>query len=176
MFFLGKNSDNTTIYSLAGGIFHPKKRVFLRSGRVEQSAIVFYIEDENAAIRLVEKNLQYNHFPARLVYFRLGRQFLDFLTRFSSSLPQDAEKDIIILLDLNLPDIHGTDILEAIRQSPDAWIRRLPVIIFTSSSDPKDRQQCKFLGCTDYLEKSFEDDRLIQALGNCVSEKISLSR
>ncbi len=129
--------------------------------------ILFYVEDDGAVIRLVEKNLKDT---AKLIYFKRGDVFLDFLGRYST-VPREPDRDVIVLLDLNLPDMHGTTILETIRQSPDIWVRQLPVIIFTSSDDPEDRERCELLGCTAYLQKSFEDDRLIQAIQKVDSEK-----
>ena len=136
--------------------------------------IVFYVEDDDAAIRLVEKTLQRDPFPAKLIYFKQGGVFLDFLAQYSA-VPRDPDQDVIVLLNMNLPAMHGTTVLEAIRQSPDAWVRQLPVIIFTSSDAPEDQTKCELLGCTAYLQKSFEDDRLIQAIQKVDSEKAYIS-
>lgn len=132
--------------------------------------IIFYLEDDIAIIRLVEKRLQHHDFPAKIIYFEQGEVFLDFIDRYSA-ISQEPNRDAIIILDLHLPDIHGIDVLEAIRLSPDVWVRQLPVIVFSISADPHDREKCESLGCTAYLQKSFEDDRLIEALQNIDADK-----
>ncbi len=132
--------------------------------------IVFYVEHDDAAIRLVENTLKHGPFPAKLIYFKQGGVFFDFLGRYSA-VPRDRDREVIVLLDLKLPDTHGTAVLETIRQSPDAWIRQLPVIIFTLSSDPRNQATCELLGCTAYLQKSFDDDRLIRAIQKVLPEK-----
>ena len=57
----------------------------------------------------------------------------------------------LILLDLKLPALDGCQILSLVKSMP--VIRRVPVIIFTSSTEEQDRAQCYDNGCNSYLEK-----------------------
>ena len=139
-----------------------------------RDSIIFYVEDDSAMVRLVEKNLQRHSFPGKVIYFQYGETFLDFLQQYSN-LSKKPDRDIVILLDLNLMGISGISVLGAIRQSSDMWIRQLPVIVFSISSNPHDQEKCESLGCTAFLQKSFDDDRLIRALQKIDAEKACVS-
>lgn len=59
----------------------------------------------------------------------------------------------MIFMDLNMPLMDGKTCLTAIRENKDN--NQLPVIIFTTSTDPDERRQCELLGATDFLLKPF---------------------
>ena len=59
----------------------------------------------------------------------------------------------IIFLDLNMPLMDGKSCLTAIRENKEN--DKLPVIIFTTTTNPQERLQCEFLGATDFLLKPF---------------------
>lgn len=69
-----------------------------------------------------------------------------------SYLSMHAAPDMIFM-DLNMPLMDGMTCLMAIRENKDN--DKLPVIIFTTSTNPKDRRQCERLGATDFLLKPF---------------------
>lgn len=57
----------------------------------------------------------------------------------------------LILLDLNLPARSGFEVLEWFRAQPA--LQRIPVVIFSSSGRPEDREKARSLGASDYLLK-----------------------
>ncbi len=63
----------------------------------------------------------------------------------------------LVLLDLKLPKIDGSDVLRQLRN--DARTSRLCVVVFTSSSEPADIARCYALGCNSYVIKpvTYED-------------------
>ncbi len=56
-----------------------------------------------------------------------------------------------MLLDLNLPDMSGTDILARIKG--DEKLRRVPVVVLTTTDDKNEIQRCYDLGCNVYITK-----------------------
>jgi len=75
----------------------------------------------------------------------LGQGHLKQLVEAGSPLPK------AVLIDLNMPRMDGRQLLEWIRSSKA--LRALPVIIFTSSNDAKERTHCMGMGATDYWVK-----------------------
>jgi CheY-like chemotaxis protein len=63
----------------------------------------------------------------------------------------EQPKPCVVLLDLNLPEMHGFDVLKWIRAHP--LHSELPVVVFTSSERAEDRAQAKLLGANDFLQK-----------------------
>jgi CheY-like chemotaxis protein len=81
---------------------------------------------------------------------RNGAETIDFLEG-ADSLPD------VVFLDINMPAMDGKSCLREIRKNPR--LKELTVFVYTTSRDPKDKEQCIQLGASDYLEKpsSFHD-------------------
>jgi CheY-like chemotaxis protein len=73
-----------------------------------------------------------------------------------------AERPALVLLDLNMPGIDGRKVLSVLKQ--DRILKRIPIIIPTTSSDERDVTQCYELGASTYTQKPVEFDGLIKAV------------
>ncbi|MDY6901364.1 MAG: response regulator [Cyanobacteriota bacterium] len=81
-----------------------------------------------------------------------GEDALDFLYRQGDyEDDKQAPRPSIILLDLNLPGTDGREVLEQIKQ--DERLKTIPVIVFTTSSNPKDIETCYRFGVNSYILK-----------------------
>ena len=87
---------------------------------------------------------------------RSGQEALDYLL-------SDAEvKPGLILLDLNMPGIDGRKTLEIIKRNPS--LKKIPVVILTTSDDERDVIACYELGTNTYVQKPVDFDGLISAV------------
>ena len=75
----------------------------------------------------------------------------------------------VLLLDLIMPEVSGFDILEAVRKHPQ--FRHLPIIVLTSSSDPKDKLLALGLGATDFLAKPVDPSEMNLRVWNTLAAK-----
>lgn len=89
----------------------------------------------------------------------------DVLSELSSVQPEKLPK--IIFLDINLPGFSGLEILERIRKS-DA-IRFVPVVVLTSSGNPKDIADAYKLGASGYIVKPMDYDHLLEKVKTTLS-------
>jgi len=81
-----------------------------------------------------------------------GEQLLDYLNGGDwSSDPEIAPYPCFLLLDLNMPKKSGREALAEIRATPS--LTEIPVIVYTTSDEPGDRDLCKKLGAVEYLVK-----------------------
>lgn len=88
-----------------------------------------------------------------------GEQALDQLSQTTQvNGAGAAQYPGLIVLDLNLPGTDGRDILRQIKQ--DATLKHIPIVIFTTSSNPKDMQDCYHLGVSRYIVKPIDYDQL----------------
>ncbi len=78
-----------------------------------------------------------------------GHEALRFLRQHGEYA--DARRPGLILLDLNLPGLHGLDVLAQIKADPD--LRIIPVVILSSSRDPGDIKRCYELHANAYIVK-----------------------
>jgi len=110
---------------------------------------ILMIDDDPEEITLVEWAFQKLEIQIDLVAFDNGADALKYL------LKQDSYKDAItpdlVFLDLNIPAMKGTEILHAIRSFEQ--IKLLPVIIFSTSSNPNDIQECYQLHANSFISK-----------------------
>ncbi len=69
-------------------------------------------------------------------------------------LKQDANRFDLIFLDLNMPGMHGIEVLQRIRQMEGR--RETPVIVYSTSSNPRDIEASRTAGASDYIVKGYE--------------------
>lgn len=110
-------------------------------------ARIFLAEDNPADVYLIEQALREHHVPFSLDVAVDGKQALAF---FRSSV-SETSRPALILLDLNLPQHDGTEILRAIRGNK--LLTEVPVVVLTSSDSPKDRLMAMQAGATRYVRK-----------------------
>ena len=115
---------------------------------------ILLVEDNPGDVRLVETGLERTDSEVELHTVANGYEALYFLrdrsTTESVSLPD------LLLVDLNVPGKDGCEILEAIRGDPQ--LRRLPVLILTSSEAPRDIARCYDSHANAYLTKPADPD------------------
>lgn len=129
---------------------------------------ILLAEDNPADVYLIRHALAENGVECSLEVARDGREALAFL-HSADNAPSESPPSLI-LLDLNLPQHDGMEILQRMRQS--RRLEAVPVIVFTSSDSPADRLSATQLGITRYIKKpSLLDDFL--AIGAVIREVLA---
>ena len=127
--------------------------------------ILLYVEDEDAAVFLLETALKEACIHVQLHRVSDGEQALAFLN--CSGSYAKSPRPGVILLDLNLPRKNGLEVLAEVQASDS--LRRIPVIVFTSSSLPADRSRSLALGAQEYITKPSTFDGFIEAVKTACS-------
>lgn len=124
---------------------------------------ILLVEDDSNDIFFMERAASKAGLTAPVQVVRDGQQAIDYLSG-ANSYADRAQYPLpgVVFLDLKLPYVHGFDVLEWIRNSPE--LSRLPVVILTSSSEERDRQRAQELGARDYLIKPPEPTSLMQVM------------
>lgn len=118
---------------------------------MSQSAILL-VEDNPSDIQLTRRALQKNSISNELVVAEDGQEALDYLFCTGKYGGRSiADLPVLVLLDLNLPRVGGLEVLKRIRA--DARIRRLPVVILTSSTEQEDLAKGYDYGTNSYIRK-----------------------
>ena len=112
---------------------------------------IIMIEDDEGHARLIEKNIRRAGVTNEIKPFRDGTSALDFLLGPDKLGTVNALNPMLILLDLNLPDMTGVDILKVIKGNEH--LRRAPVVVLTTTDDQREIQRCYDLGCNVYITK-----------------------
>ena len=119
---------------------------------------VIMIEDDPGHARLIEKNIRRAGVNNVIRHFESGTAALRHL--FEPSVRDNGP--LLVLLDLNLPDMSGTDILEKLKA--DEKLKRAPVVVLTTTDDQREIQRCYALGCNVYITKPVEYETFSQAI------------
>ncbi len=113
---------------------------------------ILYVEDEENDVLLVRLALERAGGTTPLVIATDGKEAIEYLSRTGHYAKAPKEPPpCLVLLDLNLPIVNGFEVLGWIRAQPD--LQRLPVIIFSSSDQQKDKERAREMGANDYLVK-----------------------
>lgn len=123
---------------------------------------IVMVEDDEGHARLIEKNVRRAGVNNEIVPFTDGTSALDFVLGKDRSGEVSRDRYLLILLDLNLPDMSGTDILDKIKSNPHT--RRLPVVILTTTDDEREIQRCYDLGANVYITKPVDYDNFANAI------------
>jgi CheY-like chemotaxis protein len=110
---------------------------------------VVVIEDNADDRELLLRQLRKSGMDSHVKFIANGQEALDFLVNPTS--PSLAKELIAVFLDLKLPSIDGLELLRRIRATDH--LKNLPVIVMTSSNDPKDIEECRRLKVTSYVSK-----------------------
>jgi CheY-like chemotaxis protein len=117
------------------------------------------IDDYDAAIR----SFKAAHLDNPVHWSSTGRDALDYL-KSEGPYAQCPNHELpgLVLLDLNMPGLDGRAVLEKAKQNPN--LKKIPIIILTTSSDERDVEQCYELGASTYIQKPVSFDGLINAI------------
>ena len=123
---------------------------------------IIMVEDDEGHARLIEKNIRRAGVNNEILPFTNGTDALAFLFGADGSGLESAGRHFLILLDLNLPDMTGLDILEKVKANPHT--RRSPVVVLTTTDDSREIQRCYDLGANVYITKPVSYDGFANAI------------
>ena|SRR5271157_1248577 len=123
---------------------------------------IMMIEDDEGHARLIEKYIRRAGVESDIRGFRDGASALAHLFRKREPRSPQTAPPSVILLDLNLPDMTGLDILQAVKR--DEHLRRLPVIVLTTTDDQRELQRCYDLGANVCMTKPLNDANFANAI------------
>jgi CheY-like chemotaxis protein len=68
----------------------------------------------------------------------------------------------LILLDIRMPKVDGIEVLRRVKADPD--LRKIPVIMLTTTDDHREVERCHQLGCSVYIQKPVDYDKFAEAI------------
>lgn len=117
------------------------------------------IDDYEAAIR----SFKQAHLDNPVQWCKSGKDALDYLRREGKYADRpEVTSPALILLDLNMPGIDGRKTLSVVKE--DRHLRKIPVVVLTTSADERDIDQCYELGASTYIQKPVDFEGLVEAI------------
>lgn len=124
--------------------------------------VILIAEDDAGHARLIEKNLSRGGLRNRIERFDNGQAVLDFLFRRGPGPQRALVTSYLLLLDIRMPQVDGIEVLRQIKQ--DAELRKLPVIMLTTTDDPREVERCHAIGCASYIVKPVDYEKFAEAI------------
>lgn len=119
---------------------------------------ILLAEDDDGQATLIERNLKRAGLTNHFVRLRDGQEMLDYMNQ--AETPPNCS--LVVLLDINMPRVNGVEVLQQLKSNPDT--ASVPVIMLTTTDDPREVERCYRAGCNVYITKPVEYDAFIDAV------------
>jgi len=123
---------------------------------------IIMIEDDEGHARLIERNIRRSGVNNDIIPFSNGTDAIRYLLGSGDSGVAHRGRALLILLDLNLPDMSGIEVLRRVKE--DAHLKGTPVVILTTADDSREIRRCYELGCNVYITKPVNYDNFAHAI------------
>ena len=123
---------------------------------------IVMVEDDEGHATLIERNIRRAGVNNPIVPFTNGTAALEFLLGEDGTGAVHAGSSLLVLLDLNLPDMTGVDILAKI--TGNTHLKRAPVVVLTTTDDQREIQRCYDLGANVYITKPVDYEGFAHAI------------
>lgn len=112
---------------------------------------ILIAEDDDGHADLIMEGLKESGICNQMIRFIDGKETWDFISGKGKSMVFDKNKSYLLLLDINMPKMNGIEVLEKIKGNDD--LKNLPVLMLTTTDDPREVEKCYALGCNIYVTK-----------------------
>jgi CheY-like chemotaxis protein len=123
---------------------------------------IIMIEDDEGHARLIERNIRRSGVNNEIVPFTDGTTAIRYLFGNDASGGERKGDALLILLDLNLPDMGGIEILQRVKESKH--LKATPVVVLTTTDDSQEIKRCYELGCNVYITKPVNYESFANAI------------
>jgi len=129
---------------------------------MHESPTILITDDDDGHAILTEEALRRSGVEAPFLRFCDGQEVLDFLFEQTSAPKFERNRPYLLFLDIRMPKVDGVTVLRKIKADPE--LRKLPVIVLTTTDDPREVERCHELGCNIYIQKPVSFDSFAEAL------------
>ena len=123
---------------------------------------IIMIEDDEGHARLIERNIRCSGVNNEIIPFSNGTDALKYLFGRDGSGRDRKDTAFLILLDLNLPDMTGIEILRQVKDND--YLKCTPVVVLTTTDDSQEIKRCYELGCNVYITKPVNYESFANAI------------
>jgi CheY-like chemotaxis protein len=124
--------------------------------------LIVLVEDDDGHANLVERNLKRAGIANGIHRLRDGQEALDFVHGAGAFAGRNLSKPMLLLLDIKMPRVDGVEVLRQLKS--DSQTALVPVIMLTTTDDPREIQRCYELGCSVYITKPVDYQAFVEAI------------
>jgi len=123
---------------------------------------ILIAEDDMGHAALISKNLKRSGISNSILHFKDGQEVLDFLFCTGTSTHRKSGESYLLLLDIRMPKVDGVEVLRRIKE--DRELRKMPVIMITTTDDPREIEKCHIYGCSNYITKPIDYEKFVESI------------
>jgi CheY-like chemotaxis protein len=123
---------------------------------------VLLAEDDPGHASLIQRNLRRAGIVNDIQHVHDGLEALDYLHCKGRFAGRVLNRPLLLVLDINMPRVDGVEVLRQVKADPKS--AKLPVIMLTTTDDPREVDRCYALGCSVYVIKPVEYTAFVTAL------------
>ncbi len=127
-----------------------------------KEVIILIADDDTGHARLIEKNLRRSGLNNPIERFENGQEILDFLFQRGEGRHRSKDISYLLLLDIRMPQIDGVEVLRQIKADPE--LKSIPVLMLTTTDDPREVERCHTIGCNNYIVKPVDYEKFAEAI------------
>jgi CheY-like chemotaxis protein len=124
--------------------------------------VILIAEDDDGHAELIKEGLADSGVCNKTIRFSDGEEIWKFLSETGNGDTRDKSKSYLLLLDINMPKMDGFEVLKRIKQ--DDNLKDIPVMMLTTTDDPREVEECYKLGCNMYITKPVEFVKFAETL------------
>ncbi|MBW8035152.1 MAG: response regulator [Planctomycetes bacterium] len=121
---------------------------------MRKEVVLLTVEDDDGHFWLIRRNLQREGIPNKIVRFADGQEVLDYLFRLGDGEQREGHTAYLMLLDIRMPKVNGIEVLRQIKD--DENLRKIPIVMLTTTDDQAEIDKSHKLGCSLYIVKPIE--------------------
>ncbi len=129
---------------------------------MNKEGVILIAEDDEGHFELIKRTLQRAGVCNEILRLADGQETLDFLFIKGDGPKREPNREYLLLLDIRMPKIDGVEVLEKIKQ--DLELKKIPIIMLTTTDDPITIERCHGLGCSVYIVKPVEYEDFTDAV------------
>jgi len=124
--------------------------------------IILIAEDDEGHAELIKDGLESSGICNKTLLFGNGEEVWQFLSGTTDKEVRDKNKSYLLLLDINMPKMDGMEVLKRMKASDD--LKEIPVMMLTTTDDPREVEACYKLGCNIYITKPVDFKKFAETL------------
>lgn len=123
---------------------------------------ILLAEDDDGHAYLVQTNLKRAGIANPIWRVRDGQEALDYIFCEGEFADRQVGQPLLMILDINMPRVDGVEVLTKIKKNPAT--SSMPVIMLTTTDDPREVENCYQLGCNVYITKPVAYEEFVEAV------------
>jgi CheY-like chemotaxis protein len=124
--------------------------------------VILLAEDDEGHALLVQKNIARAGISNQIVHVTDGQEALDYVYRRGGYAGRSVNGPLLVVLDINMPRMDGVEVLTRVKA--DEATAKIPIIMLTTTDDPREVERCYEAGCSVYITKPVDYTAFVEAV------------